>query len=1088
MYSIWYEVYIMNRFWDSIMRPIIETVNAEYIVEIGSDKGLNTKNILEYCEAYDARMTAIDPVPQFNVDEFKSRYGDRFEFFKDLSLNCLPVLDDYDVILIDGDHNWYTVYNELKIIEDKFKGKKFPLVFFHDIGWPYGRRDLYYDPENIPEKFRQPYEISGIYLDQTELKENGGLNPFLNNSIYENTPKNGVLTAVEDFVEESDLEFSLEIINAFNGLGILFSKNDKIGNVVRKVIKGAGLLDELEKDRMKLAIERTESSLENSQIKRENDSLEKELTANKNRLGSLEEQLEQTETELESSNELILVKENIIVNNGKKIGELNSILNSLEVSLIESEYSSNKGRSITQRIFSKFPSTYILLKMKETGIKNALRNIKGYKAIKDNYLFDIGFYLKKYAGVRLSGMDPLLHYIYHGFKEGKEPNSTFDGDYYLSRYSDVRNLNLNPLVHYSLYGIKEERKTHKNNSSHRVFLEDLESKFKVSIIMPTYNRASIIKRAINSVLNQSFSNYELIICDDGSTDGTEKLLKKDYARYFESGKFIYLRQEHGGVSKARNTSLKRSSGDFIAYLDTDNYWESEFLERMVGLFQDNPEYNLAYSSLQVHNLVENRHYILSNDYNRDNILKGNILDLNSFMHSREVYEELGGFDESLVRLVDWDLVLRYTKDNDPFFLDEILVQYYTKKSFNNISLQGSYEEHRDKIYDRYFDEIIDRGMSKGNFITDPFVNYLYLESKNPAITPNSLKVAVFIEGDLTNTCPYLRLGSPLEHLSQDDGFIVFVYPMAHFSKVDVDKIFKCKLFDVIIIQRGFFDNESSKIIMEKCKDNNIKVIYELDDDLLSIGKNNRMHDFFKERSEGINYLLKNSDLVTVTTNGLSERFSSMNNTSIVRNYLVDELRPMKNIKTKNNDNSIDIGYYGTLTHDDDLLMIKEPMIKIIQKCKEKYNIDVNFYILGALDQKHDESWYTKVEIPKDSTDFIPFMNWIRENFIYDIVIAPLADTVFNNAKSEIKHIEYTALGIPGIYSDLPPYNSVIQDGFNGLIAKTSKEWEEKLEKLILDENLRSSIVENSQKNIRDNYLLEHRVEEWRNILQDITQK
>ena len=85
------------------------------------------------------------------------------------------------------------------------------------------------------------------------------------------------------------------------------------------------------------------------------------------------------------------------------------------------------------------------------------------------------------------------------------------------------------MVHYSLFGLNEDRKTN---------LTELENKFKVSIVMPTYNRVYIIKRAVNSIINQTFSNYELIICDDGSTDGTEKLLKKDYKHYFESGKFI----------------------------------------------------------------------------------------------------------------------------------------------------------------------------------------------------------------------------------------------------------------------------------------------------------------------------------------------------------------------------------------------------------------------------------------------------------------------------------------------------------------------------------------------------------------------
>lgn len=211
----------MNRFWDILMLPIIEGIKANYIVEIGSDTGINTRNILEYCIDHDARMTAIDPLPGFDVDEFKAEYGDKFEIYKELSLSRLPLLKDYDVIIIDGDHNWYTVYNELKTIERQFKGKKFPLIFLHDVCWPYGRRDLYYNPENIPETQRQPYKKLGIYPGQSNLREKGGLNIGLNNAIYENNPQNGVLTAIEQFIDESELEFSFETIEAFFGLGIL---------------------------------------------------------------------------------------------------------------------------------------------------------------------------------------------------------------------------------------------------------------------------------------------------------------------------------------------------------------------------------------------------------------------------------------------------------------------------------------------------------------------------------------------------------------------------------------------------------------------------------------------------------------------------------------------------------------------------------------------------------------------------------------------------------------------------------------------------------------------------------------------------
>lgn len=140
----------MNRFWKSIINPIFDKIKPRYIVEVGSGVDENTKNILTYCKENSVKLMTVDPLPMFELEEFKVKYGEKFEIQMDSSLNILPILDDYDVIFLNGDPNWYSVYNELKIIEKKFENKKFPIVFLHNIGWPYGKRDLYPNPEIIP--------------------------------------------------------------------------------------------------------------------------------------------------------------------------------------------------------------------------------------------------------------------------------------------------------------------------------------------------------------------------------------------------------------------------------------------------------------------------------------------------------------------------------------------------------------------------------------------------------------------------------------------------------------------------------------------------------------------------------------------------------------------------------------------------------------------------------------------------------------------------------------------------------------------------------------------------------------------------
>lgn len=241
----------MRRFWDIIVGPLIYKIKPKHIVEVGSEDGINTKHLLEYCVINNAKVSCIDPAPLYDVDSFKEKYGSKFEIIEKLSIDALPFLTDYDMILLDGDHNWYTIYNELKIIEETFKNKTFPLIIFHDISWPYGRRDLYYNPDTIPKEFLNPYAKKGMMPDEKELCETGGFNSNLFNAVDENTPKNGVLTGIEDFINETNLNLTFKKINAFHGLGILYICNEEIDSILEDILSQCDLLALLEKTYLK---------------------------------------------------------------------------------------------------------------------------------------------------------------------------------------------------------------------------------------------------------------------------------------------------------------------------------------------------------------------------------------------------------------------------------------------------------------------------------------------------------------------------------------------------------------------------------------------------------------------------------------------------------------------------------------------------------------------------------------------------------------------------------------------------------------------------------------------------------------------
>lgn len=208
----------------------------------------------------------------------------------------------------------------------------------------------------------------------------------------------------------------------------------------------------------------------------------------------------------------------------------------------------------------------------------------------------------------------------------------------------------------------------------------------VSIIMPTYNRKNIIMKAINSVIKQTYKNWELIIIDDGSTDNTyEKVstINDNRIRYIKNNR-------KKGVSGARNTGLLVAKGEYIAYLDTDNTWNDDYLLLMVNTLINNPDNNAVYCAQKIYRYNEylkkdEFQYIRFAIYNHSLIKNKNYIDLNCYMHKKTLCDKFGGFSEELKRFVDWELIIRYSENGYPYALACVLSNYYLEKVTNQIT-------------------------------------------------------------------------------------------------------------------------------------------------------------------------------------------------------------------------------------------------------------------------------------------------------------------------------------------------------------------------------------------------------------------
>jgi hypothetical protein len=217
-----------------ILIPLLDAVRPSAVAEIGAYAGDLTQDLVAWADAAGAEVIAVDPTPQPELEELSGRSA-QLELIRAPSTEAIPKLPDVQLVVIDGDHNYYTVFEELRLIGERFGGGDVPLLILHDVCWPHGRRDAYYAPERIPDSGRQPMVEGGALFPGEPGIADGGL-PYKWVAEREGGPRNGVLTAVEDFVEGRD-DVRLAVVPAFFGLGVIWRTDAPWAAAVADVIE-----------------------------------------------------------------------------------------------------------------------------------------------------------------------------------------------------------------------------------------------------------------------------------------------------------------------------------------------------------------------------------------------------------------------------------------------------------------------------------------------------------------------------------------------------------------------------------------------------------------------------------------------------------------------------------------------------------------------------------------------------------------------------------------------------------------------------------------------------------------------------------
>lgn len=187
---------------------------------------------------------------------------------------------------------------------------------------------------------------------------------------------------------------------------------------------------------------------------------------------------------------------------------------------------------------------------------------------------------------------------------------------------------------------------------------------KLSVIIPTYNTSKWLKQSINSVLSQTFYDYELIVVDDGSTDNTSSTVQR-----FNDERIKYFYKSNGGVASARNLGLEKGTGEYVAFLDSDDLWPESYLEVVVSALDEAGDYGLAYTAMTVNypNGTVTKHF------RAGDCLSGRVT--LALFNKQFIWAQASVFRKNLLDNFKWDELLKTGSDYDAFLRLSLLTKF-----------------------------------------------------------------------------------------------------------------------------------------------------------------------------------------------------------------------------------------------------------------------------------------------------------------------------------------------------------------------------------------------------------------------------
>ncbi len=340
----------------------------------------------------------------------------------------------------------------------------------------------------------------------------------------------------------------------------------------------------------------------------------------------------------------------------------------------------------------------------------------------------------------------------------------------------------------------------------------------------------------------------------------------------------------------------------------------------------------------------------------------------------------------------------------------------------------------------------------------------------------------FYGAEIPYSCTYIRLLCPLSHPALAERIAL--------THGTTEAVPDC---DLLVVERHTLWPYERQLdgfvrVLSRCRQAGVPVVYQLDDNLLDLHRGEPWETYPGDSLRGVvAFLARQADGMIVSTPALSERMAHFRRgVLVVPNALDERLFGSSPQPLASRSSAVTIGYMGTLTHEADLRMVLAPLRALLARHAGRVRLELVGGAAGRRTASLFEGLPFRLRDPGSDDPYPRFVPWMREQLRWDVAIAPLEDDPFTRCKSDLKYLDYAALGIPGVFSDVRAYRDAVRNRETGLLAANEPEaWADALEEIVRDGTLRARLAEAAVAEVHGSRMLKTNATRWSDAIEAI---